>query len=95
MSLGPEEVRRIAWLARLEISEADIDGYARNLSDILDFVEQLADVPTDGVEPMAHPLDATQRLRPDEVTETNQRDRFLALAPAAENGLFLVPRVIE
>lgn len=95
MSLGPEEVRRIAWLARLEISEADIDGYARNLSDILDFVEQLADVPTDGVEAMAHPLDATQRLRPDEVTETNQRDRFLALAPAAENGLFLVPRVIE
>ncbi len=95
MSLGPEEVRKIAWLARIEIRDEDAEGYARNLSDILDFVEQLSDAPTDGVEPMAHPLDATQRLRPDEVTETNQRERFLALAPAAENGLFLVPRVIE
>ena len=95
MSLGPEEVRKIAWLARIEIRDEDTEGYARNLSDILDFVEQLSDAPTDGVEPMAHPLDATQRLRPDEVTETNQRERFLALAPAAENGLFLVPRVIE
>ncbi len=95
MSLGPEEVRKIAWLARIEIRDEDTEGYARNLSDILDFVEQLSDAPTDGVEPMAHPLEATQRLRPDEVTETNQRERFLALAPAAENGLFLVPRVIE
>jgi aspartyl-tRNA(Asn)/glutamyl-tRNA(Gln) amidotransferase subunit C len=95
MSLGPDEVKKIAYLARLEISEDDIPEYARNLSDILSFVEQLGEAQTDDVEPMAHPVHAVQRLRPDAVTETNQRDKFQALAPQAENGLFLVPKVIE
>ena len=95
MSLGPDEVKKIAYLARLEISEDDIPEYARNLSDILSFVEQLGEARTDDVEPMAHPVHAVQRLRPDEVTETNQRDKYQAQAPQAENGLFLVPKVIE
>lgn len=95
MSLGPDEVKKIAYLARLEISEDDIPEYARNLSDILSFVEQLGEARTDDVEPMAHPVHAVQRLRPDEVTETDQRDKYQAQAPQAENGLFLVPKVIE
>ena len=95
MSLGPDEVKKIAYLARLEIREDDIPEYARNLSDILSFVEQLGEARTDDVEPMAHPVHAVQRLRPDEVTETDQRDKYQAQAPQAENGLFLVPKVIE
>jgi len=95
MSLGPDEVSKIAYLARLEINENDIPDYARNLSDILDFVEQLGAARTEGVEPMAHPVHAVQRLRPDVVTETNQRDKYQQNAPQAEAGLFLVPKVIE
>ncbi|MFO7604014.1 MAG: Asp-tRNA(Asn)/Glu-tRNA(Gln) amidotransferase subunit GatC [Gammaproteobacteria bacterium] len=95
MSLENDDVRRIAHLARLAIGEDDIPGYARNLSNILDLVEQMDSVDTDGVSPMAHPLDAHQRLRPDEVTEADQRERFQRNAPQAEAGLFLVPRVIE
>ncbi len=95
MALTKQEVHKIAYLARLKIDESDVPQYARQLSDILDFVAQMDAVDTAGVEPLAHPLDATQRLRPDEVTETNQRERFQAIAPQVENGLYLVPRVIE
>mgnify|MGYP001005772888 CR=1 FL=1 len=66
-----------------------------DLGNILDLVDQLGAADTDSVEPMAHPLNAVQRLRADEVTETNQREAFQAIAPATENGLYLVPRVIE
>ena len=95
MSLGTDDVKRIAHLARLAIDEQDIPGYASNLSNILDLVEQMGSVNTDGVTPMAHPMDAHQRLRPDEVTETNRREDFQQNAPQAEAGLFLVPKVIE
>lgn len=95
MALKPAEVEKIAHLARLAIDPADVEGYARNLSDILAFVEQLEAVDTGDVTPMAHPLEATQRLRPDAVTETDQRTHFQACAPAVEAGLYLVPRVIE
>lgn len=95
MALKPAEVEKIAHLARLAIDPADVDQYARNLSDILAFVEQLEAVDTADVTPMAHPLEATQRLRPDVVTETDQRTHFQAGAPAVEAGLYLVPRVIE
>jgi len=95
MSLERSDVEKIAHLARLEISEDDIPEYARNLSNILDLVAQMNEANTDGIEPMAHPLDAVQRLRADEVTETNQREHFQAIAPAVENGLYLVPKVIE
>ena len=95
MSLDAEEVRKIAHLARLAIDDDDIPDYARDLSGILDLVEQMNAADTRGVTPMAHPLDAAQRLRPDVVTEDNRREHLQRHAPAVENGLYLVPRVIE
>ena len=95
MALEKSDVENIAHLARLAIDEADIPGYAESLSNIFDLVAQMDSVNTQGVVPMAHPLDAVQRLRVDQVTESNQREHFQEHAPAVENGLFLVPRVIE
>lgn len=95
MSLDRTDVEKIAHLARLAISEEDVPVYAENLSRILSFVEQMNAVDTAGVEPMAHPLDVTQRLRTDAVTEDEQRARFQAIAPQVEAGLYLVPKVIE
>jgi aspartyl-tRNA(Asn)/glutamyl-tRNA(Gln) amidotransferase subunit C len=95
MTLKTEDVRNIAQLARLQIDDADIEQYAIDLSSILALAEQMNSVDTTNVTPMAHPLDATQRLRPDEVTETDQRDKFQAIAPDVKNGLYRVPRVIE
>lgn len=95
MSLDKSQVEKIAHLARLQIDPADVDGYATNLSNILDLVEQMSSADTEAVRPMAHPVEASQRLREDVVTETNQREKFQAIAPAVENGLYLVPRVIE
>lgn len=95
MSLNPEDVNRIAHLARIAISEGDVPQYAKNLSDILSFVAQMNAVDTAGVAPMAHPQDAVQRLRNDEVSERNERERFQRIAPQAESGLYLVPKVIE
>jgi aspartyl-tRNA(Asn)/glutamyl-tRNA(Gln) amidotransferase subunit C len=95
MSLNKSAVDKIAHLARLEIDPANIDGYCRNLSDILSFVEQMNAIDTTGVEPMAHPLDVAQRLREDQVSEDNQREDFQAIAPLVERGLYLVPKVIE
>jgi aspartyl-tRNA(Asn)/glutamyl-tRNA(Gln) amidotransferase subunit C len=95
MSLEKQDVVNIAHLARLAINDEDIPEYAQNLSNILALVEQMNAVDTDNVQPMAHPLDTCQRLRDDEVTETDQRDHFQSIAPATEDGLYLVPRVIE
>jgi aspartyl-tRNA(Asn)/glutamyl-tRNA(Gln) amidotransferase subunit C len=95
MALETADVEKIAHLARLAIDPGDIPEYARNLSAILAFVEQLNTVDTTGVEPLAHPLDATQRLRPDIVTEVDEREIFQQIAPRTEDGLYLVPRVIE
>ena len=95
MALDKRDVENIAHLARLAISEEDVPAYAENLSSILTLVEQMNAVDTAGVEPMAHPLEMAQRLREDVVTEQNQREHFQQHAPAVENGLFLVPKVIE
>ena len=95
MALKPEDVKSIAHLARLEIREADIPAYADKLSRILDFVNQLEKADTNGVAPMAHPLEISQRLRADEVSEHDQRDRYQENAPQIEAGLYLVPKVIE
>ena len=95
MSLDNSEVKRIAHLARLAIDEEDIPQYAHNLTNILDLVDQMSTVATDEVAPMAHPLDTLQRLREDKVTEPNQREHFQKVASAVENGLYLVPKVIE
>ena len=95
MALDASDVEKIAHLARLGIDAEDIPEYTRNLSAILAFVEQLNAVDTAGVEPLAHPLEATQRLRADEVREGNERDIFQGIAPLVESGLYLVPQVIE
>ncbi|MCG8428622.1 MAG: Asp-tRNA(Asn)/Glu-tRNA(Gln) amidotransferase subunit GatC [Chromatiales bacterium] len=95
MSLERSDVEKIAHLARLAVSENELDNVASDLSNILDLVEQMNAVNTDGVTPMAHPLHMSQRLRDDAVTEDNQRDHFQGVAPATENGLYLVPKVIE
>ncbi len=95
MSLSDEQVNEIAHLARLQVDAGAVPDYARNLSDILSFVETMSAVDTTGVEPLAHPLEMPQRLREDAVTEENQREHFQAIAPQVEAGLYLVPRVIE
>ncbi len=95
MALERSDVEKIAHLARLQIREEEIPGYTRTLSDILALVDQLQAADTHDVEPMAHPLDAVQRLRADVISEPDQREQLQAVAPAVENGLFLVPKVIE
>lgn len=95
MSLSAEQVKQVAHLARLELQTAQVEPYARQLSSILEMVGQLSQVDTTGVEVMAHPLDMQQRLRPDVVTERNNRENFQAHAPAVQDGLYLVPKVIE
>ena len=95
MSISPEEVIKIANLARLQIKQDEVEQYATDLSNIINLVEQMNAVDTKDILPMAHPLDAIQRLRDDVVTEKNQRDKFQIIAPSAEKGLYLVPKVIE
>jgi aspartyl-tRNA(Asn)/glutamyl-tRNA(Gln) amidotransferase subunit C len=95
MALDRSNVKSIANLAKLAISDENLDKYSTELSSILDLVEQMNAVNTDNVEPLANPNDAVQRLRADEVTETNNREKYMANAPAQEDGLFLVPRVVE
>lgn len=95
MSFNAEAVNGIAWLARLAIDEDKAADYARDLSGILGFVAQMSAVDTEGTEPMAHPLEVAQRLRPDLVTESDQRSLFQQHAPSVEAGLYLVPKVIE
>lgn len=95
MALERSEVEKIAHLARLGLAEADLPRTTETLNNILGLVDRMQAVDTSGVEPLAHPLETTQRLRADEVTERNQRDAYQAIAPAVEDGLYLVPRVIE
>jgi len=102
MSLQPADIARIANLARLELLDAESDRLLKQLNAFFDIVTQIGQVDTRGVLPMAHPLDAmretsppTLRLRDDQVSEPNQREANQRSAPAVENGLFLVPKVIE
>lgn len=94
-SVDKKTVEQIAHLARIDINDKDIPEYVTNLSNILALVEQMNSVDTDNVAPMAHPTDAVQRLRDDVVTATNQREHFQEIAPQVEDGLYLVPQVIE
>lgn len=95
MALNKKDVEKIAHLARLEMSEQDAGTYADTLSRILGLIEQMNAVDTEAVLPMAHPRDDGLRMRADAVTERDQRERFQSVAPAAEAGLYLVPKVIE
>ena len=93
--LSLEQIHRIAHLARLELGESEAAAMQQQLNDILAMVDQMAAVDTTGVAPMSHPQEVTQRLREDRVTETDQRAPFQSIAPAVEDGLYLVPKVIE
>jgi aspartyl-tRNA(Asn)/glutamyl-tRNA(Gln) amidotransferase subunit C len=95
MSLTADQIRQVAHLARLELKPEQVEQYARELSNILDMVGQLARLDTGATEPMAHPLDMAQRLRPDVVTEADRREAFQAHAPKVQDGLYIVPKVIE
>lgn len=95
MALDRKTVEDIAHLARIALNEDDIAATTAKLSGILDLIDRMQAVETQGVTPLAHPLETTQRLRIDQVTETNQRDAMQAIAPATQDGLYLVPRVIE
>ncbi|MEK7989944.1 MAG: Asp-tRNA(Asn)/Glu-tRNA(Gln) amidotransferase subunit GatC [Thiotrichaceae bacterium] len=95
MLLDKPEVEKIAHLACIALDDADVAHYATNLSNILELVEQMNQVDTANITPMAHPLDAVARLREDTASEPNQRDHFQKNAPQTEAGLYLVPKVIE
>jgi aspartyl-tRNA(Asn)/glutamyl-tRNA(Gln) amidotransferase subunit C len=95
VALSREDIEYIAHLARLEVSEADVPAYADKLGRIIEFIDELGQADTADMVPMAHPLDMSQRLRIDEVTESDERDRFQANAPETVNGLYIVPRVVE
>jgi aspartyl-tRNA(Asn)/glutamyl-tRNA(Gln) amidotransferase subunit C len=99
MSLNPDQLQRIAQLARIAVSPDEARGVAERLNRVLGLIDQLQAVDTRGIEPMAHPLDAQlavqQRLRPDAATEPDTREAFQAVAPSVEQGLYLVPKVIE
>lgn len=95
MSIVRTDIEKLAELAQIGITEANIVETTERLNNVLGLVDQLQAVDTQGIEPMANPLDATQRLRGDTVSEANHRDSFQDIAPAVESGLYLVPRVIE
>lgn len=95
MSLTPDQVRRIAHLARIETSEAEVQTTLEHLNGIFSLIEEMQAVNTRGVEPMAHAQDLAQRLRDDVVSESDRRAAFQAVAPETEAGLYLVPKVLE
>jgi aspartyl-tRNA(Asn)/glutamyl-tRNA(Gln) amidotransferase subunit C len=95
MSLSSDDVRRIAHLARLAVTDQEVERARNQLNGFFSMIEAMRAVDTKGIEPMAHAVDVVQRLREDRVTESNQRELFQALAPEVENGLYLVPKVIE
>ncbi len=95
MSLDKSDIEKIARLARLSISATDMPDYIRDVSNIVDLVKKMNNIDTDSIEPLAHPLEMTARLREDKVTETDQRTHFQKIASAVDNGHYLVPKVIE
>jgi len=95
MSLSPDDVKRIARLARIETSDTEAQATQAQLNTIFDLIATMQAVDTRGVSPMAHAQEVYQRLRADVVTESDRHAAFQAVAPAVENGLYLVPKVIE
>ena len=95
MSLSDDQVRRLARLARIAIRPDESAAVVDRLNRVLGLIDEMRQVDTSGIEPMAHPVDAQQRLRPDAVTEPDRRELFQSVAPAVEGGLYLVPKVIE
>ena len=95
MALENADIDKIAILARLQVTPSETSDYANSISSILSLIDQMQQVSTEGIEPLSNPHDASQRLRKDEVTCDNQREAFIALAPVAQDGLYLVPKVLD
>ena len=95
MPITEKEVREIAQLARISIADKDMSSYEDQLNKILAFVDEMKAIETEGIIPLAHPLEETQKLRNDKVSEKNLRESYQSVAPTTENGLYLVPQVIE
>jgi len=95
VTLDRKQIEDIAMLARLSIKEDDIPVHQTELGEILNMVEQMKSVDTDAIEPLAHPLEIDARLRPDAITEENQREKNQKMAPQTQDGYYLVPKVIE
>jgi len=95
MALSDQELKEIAYLARINVNEESLSSLKKELEDILDLFEELNNADTSKVKAMSHPLDLTQPIRKDEVTEENLRDELLKNAPSVKSGLFLVPKVID
>lgn len=95
MAISREDIEKIGVLARIRLEEEQIASLEQDLGNILDLADQLKTADTASVEPLAHPLDAAQRLRADDITEQDQRAAFQHIAPATQDGFYLVPRVIE
>ena len=95
MSLSPDQIERLARLARIALGPAEEAAVVGQLNRVLGLIDQMRAVDTAGIEPMSHPLDVAQRQRPDTVAESDQRELFQSIAPAVEAGLYLVPKVLE
>ena len=95
MAVTLEDINKIAHLARLGLSDEEKSRYTDSLNNILGLIDDLQAVNTQGIQPLAHAVDVTQPLRPDVITESNQRDNYQKIAPAVQDGLYLVPKVIE
>jgi len=95
MSLSPDQIERLARLARIALGRAEEAAVVGQLNRVLGLIDQMRAVDTAGIEPMSHPLDVAQRQRPDTVAECDQRELFQSIAPAVEAGLYLVPKVLE
>ena len=95
MALENADIDKITILARLQVTPSETSDYANSISSILSLIDQMQQVSTEGIEPLSNPHDASQRLRKDEVTCDNHREAFIALAPAAQDGLYLVPKVLD
>ena len=95
MGFNKSELTKVAQLARLQVTESEIEDVSERISEILRLIDQMQSINTDSVAPMSHPFDGTQVLRSDVITEQNSRDELQKLAPSVEKGLFLVPKVLE
>ena len=95
MSLTPDDVRRLARLARIDLEAEESHAVLERLNRVLGLIDEMRRVDTQGIEPMSHAVDLSQRLRPDEIKEPERREAYQSVAPAVQDGLYLVPKVIE
>ena len=95
MSINKDQIKYLSLLSRMDIQESEINDVEKKLTKIIDFVDQLQSIDTDEIEPMAHPLNQSQRLRTDKVIEENNRDKIQKNTRSTERGMYIVPKVIE